>query len=290
MKQTFFYLILVIVFISCGGDDVTTKTTTITPVDEQEQLEKAVVIKKVFYTIPSPIETASIFQEAGAMFNSEILNPAENVNNYTTNKEKALNFGVYGTDLSYSNIYDQSQQSMYYMNSAKKLADQIGVTAAFNANTMERIEANINNRDSIMNLINDAYWIADSYLKENGQEHLSALIIAGGWIEGLYLGTQSFDIDNPNDKLAEKIASQGYSLANLLNILNAQNHQDLKNITTQLTELQALYNNIKGSKTAATVENNDGETTIGGGAAADYTLNDIKNISEKIETIRNAII
>ena len=45
-----------------------------------------------------------------------------------------LQFIIY---LSYANIFDQSQQCMFYMNCAKKLADGLGVTSAFDAETMK---------------------------------------------------------------------------------------------------------------------------------------------------------
>ena len=54
------------------------------------------------------------------------------------------------------------------------MADGLDITSAFDAVTMERIEENMNNRDSLMTIINDAFWVVDAHLKENGQDNLSA--------------------------------------------------------------------------------------------------------------------
>ena len=203
MTQKYIYLITIsLTLFSCGSDtgqETLANDQQTTESGDENSRERAAKAKKVFYTVPSPYETALIFERSGVGYNIGVLNPIDNVNNYSTNVKQALNFGVYGADLSYANIFDQSQQCMFYMNCAKKLADGLGITSAFDAETMERIEANMNNRDSLMNIINDAYWVADGYLKENEQDFLSALIISGGWIEGLYLGTVTLDEDNPSE-------------------------------------------------------------------------------------------
>ena len=40
--------------------------------------------QNIFYSIPSPIETASLLKKAGATFDKSYLNPTENVSKYTS--------------------------------------------------------------------------------------------------------------------------------------------------------------------------------------------------------------
>lgn len=279
-------------FMACGSDTTEDQEPLEDTTVDNELKMKVEKAQKVFYTVPSPLETASIFQKAGAEYNAEILNPIENVTNYSTNKSKALNFGVYGADLSYTNIFEQTQESMFYMNCAKKLSDELGITSAFDAATMERIEENINNRDSIMQIINDSYWIADSYLKENEQDELSALIISGGWIEGLYLGTRMIDSNNPNEEITDRIADQKHSLDNLLGLLESYDNSSVAEVRDQLKELKTSFDQITEEDAESDVDvNNSGEVaTIGGGISLKYDIATINEISEKIESIRNEII
>lgn len=283
-------LLISFVLFSCGGTTKEEEETTTTEMDSEDTSERIEKAKKIFYTIPSPFETALIFESAGVNYNIGLLNPIDNVGNYSTSVKQALNFGVYGADLSYANIFDQSQQCMFYMNSAKKLADQLGVTAAFDVETIERIEKNLNNRDSLMNIINDSYWIADSHLKENQQEYLSALIIAGGWIEGLYLGSATLRKDKPNEAIMKTIADQKYSMNNLMGLLDMYNHEETVKLKTKLSSLKAAFDKITESTTTTSVKNEGEIAVIGGGSSLTYSPEIIMEIATNVKTVRDEII
>ncbi|PCJ27624.1 MAG: hypothetical protein COA97_03110 [Flavobacteriales bacterium] len=291
MKKYLFIIIGSSILMACGGNGSMEDGVIDEIVDNELTPERAEKAQMVFQTIPSPLETASIFQEAGAEYNTDITNPVENVSNYSTNAQKALNFGVYGADLSYANIFDQSQESMFYMNCTKKMSDGLGITSAFDAATMERIEENINNRDSLLTIINDAFWIADAHLKENGQDHLSALIIAGGWIEGLYLGTKSLNLETaPNNNLMQRIADQKYSLNNLMELLITYNNPDVIALEQKMKVLQSVFDKIEEKTTETTVSNTGGISTIEGGNTLVYEASIITEITKEIDKIRNEII
>lgn len=289
MKYTSLLILLFALF-SCGGesteqdDNLTTETNSDLTND---RIDKA---KKIFYTIPSPYETALIFESLGVSYNIGLLNPIDNVSNYSTSTKQALNFGVYGADLSYTNIFDQSQQCMFYMNCAKKLADQLGVTAAFDAETIERIERNLNNRDSLMNIINDSYFIADSHLKENQQDYLSGLIIAGGWIEGLYLGSSTLRKDKPNEAIMKAVADQKYSMDNLISLLDLYNHEDVNKLKQKLTNLKASFDKIIVKTSETSVSNDSDVAVIAGGSTLEYTPEIILEIAQQVKIIRDEII
>lgn len=289
MKKYIYLLLLSNLLLACSGNTESSEEK----LDEVGDIltpERAAKAQLVFRTVPSPLETASIFQNAGSTYNTEITNPVENVDKYVTNTQKAINLGVYGADLSYANIFDQTQESMFYMNCSKKMSDGLGVTNAFDAETVERMEENVNNRDSLMTIINDAFWMADAYLKENGQDNLSALIISGGWIEGLYLGTKALKKDNPDEKLIKKIAEQKYSLTNLMELLATYQNEDVKKLAQQLTPLKIAFDKVEIIEEEATVSTNTSIPTIDGGSTLKYETGTILEIAVVIEKIRNEII
>ncbi len=289
MKYTSLLIILFILF-SCGGES-TEQDDNLTVESNSdltnERIDKA---KKVFYTIPSPYETALIFESSGVNYNIGLLNPIDNVSNYSTSVKQALNFGVYGADLSYANIFDQSQQCMFYMNCAKKLADQLGVTAAFDAETIERIERNLNNRDSLMNIINDSYFIADSHLKENQQDYLSALIIAGGWIEGLYLGSATLKKEKPSEPIMKAIADQKYAMESLIELMGLYNNEEVSTLKTKLMTIKVSFDKITETSTETSVNNDKGVAVIDGGTSLKYSPEIIFEIAQNVKTLRNEII
>ena len=275
---------------ACGGSSTDTDDVIVNNTDTTSLNQRIEKTQKVFYTIPSPYETALIFESSGVTYNSGILNPVDNVKKYTTKDKQALNFGVYGADLSYSNIFDQSQQSMFYMNCAKKMADELGITSAFDAETIERIERNINNKDSLMSIINDSYWIADSHLKENQQEYLSALSIAGGWIEGMYLGSAGLKKEKPSEAIMNTIANQKYAIENLISLLELYNQDETKQLREKLIPIKSGFDKIVETSSPSSVNSNEKIAVIEGGSTLQYTPEIIFEITQNIKKLRDEII
>lgn len=260
----------------------------------KETKERVDAAQKIFYTIPSPLETVSLFKKAGADYNKSLLNPVGNVDEYSTNKKKALNLGVYGADLSYSSIFEKTQQSIHYLNCASQLAEGLDINRAFSNKTALRLEKNLNNRDSLLTIISDSYWKADGFLKENNRENISALIITGGWIEGLYLGSHSLDNEKEDTKLAKRVAEQKYSYNHLIKLLKTfPEDSDVKDVLSQLNKLDEAYGNIEIEsigKATATKDENTGVTTIEGGDKVVYTPEDIAAIKSVVAEIRTNFI
>ena len=249
--------------------------------------------KSIFYMLPSPIETASLLQKAGAKYDGSILNPVINISRYELASMKALNLGIYGSDLSYAGVFDQTQEIMFYLSSCKQLADGLGLENAFNVHTMQRMEENVNNKDSLLQLISDSYWMADSYLEENERSNLSALIISGGWVEGLYIATKLAET-NTNEALLARIAEQKLSLSHLLSMVETykENHADLNDVYSDLIEINTIFDKIKSEKGSfeTSKDSETGITTISSSAKLILSKELLQEISIKIESIRNRYI
>ncbi len=221
-KLTAIFLVAVLLT-GCGSDKQKSGSGEIT-LDATELdgdlLQDINSAKQIFYSLPSPLETAMLLKSAGALYDEELLNPADNTSNYTTNKSMALNLGIYTTDLSFASLYDQTQTSIQYMNAAKQMADGLGILDAIDANTMERLEENINNRDMIMDIISETFMNSSSFLTENERPALASIVLVGGWIEGLHIATNLVgDDDIEDNKLVERIVDQKLSFNIVLALL-----------------------------------------------------------------------
>jgi hypothetical protein len=278
--------------VSCGGDG-SENGGSVNPQDSAAQSEMSKKAKKVFYAIPSPVEMANMIKQSGANYNKDILNPKENVSKYTTNTSMALNLGIYGADLSYTSIFDQTQPSMQYMGCSKKLADALGITGAFTPETVDRLEKNVNNKDSLLQIVSDAYLTTDAYLKENERASTSALIIAGGWIEGLYIASKIAGKDGKDNGIATRIAEQKSVLENLISLIESYpNDPSLADVLNQLKSLNDVYVGVGGAptKSEAVTDNAAKQTTIGNDGSASLSPEQLATISAKIDAIRNSII
>ncbi|MFL5764526.1 MAG: hypothetical protein ACJ77K_11345 [Bacteroidia bacterium] len=286
--------IAVTALFSCGSS--TTENVTEGPVDTADASThvKDVKAQNVFYSIPSPIETTTLLKAAGAKYNAAYLNPIENQPKYASVAQKALNLGVYGSDLSFTSIFDQTQESILYLNCTNKLASGLGISGAFDENTSSRMEANMQNRDSLLAIISDSYWNADSYLKDNGQPGVSSLIVAGGWIEGLYIATQIANTTK-NEAIMNRIGEQKLSLDNLIALLDSYKTENdgVPEVLAGMNDLKKIFDaipNTAAAETTAVTDKDKGTTTVSNGSSFKVSPEVLKQITDKATEIRNKII
>lgn len=245
--------------------------------------------KQVFYSLPSPIETAMLIKRTGAKYNESILNPLTNNVNYNTNKSKALNFGIYGADLSYASLFDQAQTSVKYLSVSKSLAEQLGIMELMQRSVVERLEKNINNRDSCMEIITETFMNSNNYFRENGRPEIAALTIAGGWIEGLYIAIQLTKTTPNNKELIDRIIDQRLSLNTLLNLLNDYNNNvDIKQVIDDFQQIKAIYDKIQvvTSKVQVATDNTKQITSLNAKTEIFIDETVFKELTAKVEEIR----
>jgi hypothetical protein len=208
-----------------------------------EDIKKA---EKIFQALPSPLESAMLIKSAGAQFEESLLNPVENTKNYITNKSMALNLGIYTCDLSFASLYDQTQLIINYMNAAKNMADGLGILDAIEQETLDRLEENINNREAIMAIVSETFMNSNSYLEENGQPAIAAIVLAGGWMEGLYISTQLVNLDDfDGNRLVGRIIDQKLSVGILLNLLEgSKGNPAVDELMLQISKVKEIFDKI----------------------------------------------
>lgn len=290
-------LALPLILASCSqntnkSNDVKQKIESELEVDEDlmQDLNKA---KQVFYALPSPIETAMLIKRAGTEYNENLLNPTTNAINYTSSRDKALNFGVYGADLSYCGLFSQTQTAIDYMAISKKLADEMGILDFLEANFVERLEKNVNNRDSSMVIITEGFMNSNIYLKEAGRPEIAALIITGGWIEGLYIATSLAKESPNNSELIDRIIDQKLSLVTLLSLLeDYDNNADVQYVVEMVSQIKDIYDQIQivTSKVEPVTSDESNITTLQ--AKTEIFISDeiFASLLETVDRIRNEII
>lgn len=295
IRYTIATVIIAVFFLSaCVSDRKKNKVTEtevekVIEVDENlmEELNNA---KKVFYALPSPIETAMLIKRAGTTFNGELLNATKNAENYTTTKSKALNFGVYGADLSYASLFSQTQTTIEYMAISKKLADEMGMSSFIEGDILKRLETNINNRDSSMDIITEGFMSSSSFLKEAGRPETAALIIAGGWVEGLYIAASLARTSPNNSELVDRIIDQKMSLVTLKRLLeDYENNAEIQDVLDKIKEIEAVYNKVRvvTSKVEPITNTDEKVTTLQAKTeifVSDEVFNELYNTIKKIRT------
>jgi len=139
----------------------------------------------------------------------------------------------------------------------------------------------------MLNVITTAYADLTDYLKENQRVELSALMIAGGWIEALYIVTHYAADGRP--ELRQRIAEQKYALNDLLLYMEKFGDIDrLKEIKADLVSIHQLYSSIiETPGKTTTSKDKDGTLVISGGPTLTIDDASFKAISEKALELRN---
>jgi hypothetical protein len=245
-------------------------------------------ITETFFQVPSPGEMLTFIKMVGGKNNKNVsfLNSPDNQKNYTDNKSKALNFGIYSCDLSYCSIFEIGSEALRYFKTVKQLGDQIGVSSAISPEVLKRLEGNIGNPDSLSVITDDVYFTSFEALESSKQGPTLSLVVAGGWIESLYIATSLAKYDEKSP-VVERLADQKYTLDNLIEFLKKyESDANVAGVLTQFTELQAEFNKI-GEKDAAAATDKS-KNVLGGGKELAITADQYKAIVEKIKAIRNS--
>jgi hypothetical protein len=289
--------LITVIFTGCGSDKQKKDSGEIT-LDETELdedlLEDISSAKQIFYSLPSPLETAMLIKSAGAAYDEELLNPVDNTSNYTTNRSMALNLGIYTTDLSFASLFDQTQTSIRYMNAAKEMADGLGILDAIDNNTIERLEENINNRDVIMDIISETFMSSSSFLTENERPALASIVLVGGWIEGLYIACNMVGDESIEDnKLVERIVDQKLSFDIVLKLLeDNKDNSDVESIMADINDLKTTFDKITITTTQiqAVPDEESNVTVLKSESTVDITPEVFRELQDKVQVLRTNFI
>ncbi|MEK6615711.1 MAG: hypothetical protein AABZ32_06325 [Bacteroidota bacterium] len=284
------YLISLSLLSSCGGGN------------DAENVDKKIenmidsgnvvlgVSGKVFI-IPSPIQTAMLIQKSGAVYNKGMMNATDQANSYSTKFQKCLNLGIYGADLGYTTLYDQTQDAITYFKVTNDIATDLGLSSAFDKNLIERFQKNLGKKDSMLSLVSAAYRASNDFLKDNDRNEEAALIIAGGWIETLQFSVNVMKTKG-NEDIKRRIAEQKNTLNNLIALLSAyQGNEEYVELLQKLNDLKSEYDKVgyKYVYDRPITDEVNKITTITSKSEITITPENINAIGEKIDAIRGLI-
>jgi hypothetical protein len=268
----------VIIIASCGSNQNPSTDAASQPdmaeVEQEMTKEDLAQADAMIKEMPSPIEMAILVKHAGSEYNPDLLNDVKNIDNYLTNGKKTVNIGVYSSDVGYTSLYKQTQETVFFLGNVRKLSDDIGLSDAFDQSMFERVESNIENRDSLLLILSSSYDLANQYLKENNRMNTSVLMIAGGWIESMYLAANlGAEGGRPEDVIALRILEQNMVLEKLVKSMKMIDDDPL--VTEFVGKLEELSEILDAS-----------ELKIGDGEDASVDQEKMEAVYAKIDEIR----
>lgn len=263
---------------------------------EEKPIISDEVLESIFQQIPSPLEISVLLKESGINYNESFLNSTDNLAAYNSNFKKAMNLGVYGTDLGYTNIYEQNQDAIFYLNAIRDLSDGLSIGQFFNFGTIKRLATNSRNLDSLLLITTKNFNSINAYLQEQQRSNLSVLLLTGGWLEALHILCQVSEKNPNNQELIERIGEQKITLESIMLLLSFYSDSDpnIRELTEKMTELQAIFENIQITQTYAesTLEEVNGIVTITNKSTSSINITDedVKKIAATTAQIRDYIV
>lgn len=283
-----------VAIVSCTSDKESEggEITDTTAKEQTTDTNRLAATQQIMYSIPSPAETADILKNAGTTYDVKLMNDVNNTDKYNVVKNQALNLGIFGTDLSYANVFEKSMEVQLYMESCQSLVNKLGIDAAISETVWERLENNKDDRDSLNSIISEVFFDLDTYLEENDKTEISGLIVAGGWIEGLYIATQMANEKKINQKLLDRIAEQKLSLQNLTKLMESYKEtENIKDVRADLTTISTIYDKIEiKHESGESSTSKEGVTTIGGKNTINFPVEVLVELKSAVKKIRDAYV
>lgn len=285
-----------IVFLSsCGGGASKESASDASSEFDSAKEKIAADVEKVLKDLPPPSEVPYLLLQAGADFNQDVINDIapEKLESYQTDESvAALNLGVYATDIGYLASYEKAEMALDYMGECQKLAAPVGVADAIDYGMIARFESNMENKDSLSAVINDVMAKSGERLSELEELNSAALLLAGSWIEGIFISTTIVDTypdDLPEEArtlilepLVKIVIDQKISLNDLLNVMNdVPESEEVNSMKAELEKIKAIYDGE-----LAEIETQIAENT-GGFVLKPSTLD---NLAAEVKRIRSTIV
>ncbi len=245
------------------------------------------------FNLPSPQYANRIIRDLKLHYNPELLNDYSVTLNYNSSISKALNLGIYGTDLGYLNIFSMGQETTLYLKSIQLLCDGLEIHDRQVLASIKKIGSSLGDPDSLMYYLSEAYIHAGRYFHENQRSEIASLILAGGWIESFYFLARYYE-DHPGPILYNYIGEQKYPLENLIRLLAPyyNKNDQITRVIDLLVDLAYEFDIIDFNYTYSSIEHDSSErlSIINSETRMEVSTGTLKNITRKAKLIRNEIV
>ena len=259
-----------LIFNSCGHKEEEVKDEQVTTDTLTSEVRNNLNLIRV--SIPSPLDVTKQTSKAGYNYNKSVLNSASKASGYSTKFQAAANLGVYGADLGYVSGYKQSQDVLEYIAQIAKLAKTVGIESAFDQDFGKSLNENAGKEDTLMDIVDEAYAKAERNLRSNDRVSIAAIMIAGGWVEGLYIATEIVT-SKPDaaSEICHTIYNHTYAYSYVVELLNIyKKDPDCAKMLETLASADAILRGYSNNP------------KIG--------LNEVTKIKEAITAVRNKIV
>ena len=230
---------------SCGNRQKEDLSSDLQDPDIEELLVPQEAMNEVIENIASPIEVASLLSDLQVPFSVSYLSEPDKMSSYATNFEMAYNLGALSSDLGYLNMYNKTGTAINYLSTINKLTEALDVGQFFDFVKMKRLATSENNLDSLLFTSMNSFNRMDEHLRQTDRSNLSTLMVAGVWLEGLYLATQVYE-KSAVEEIRNVIGEQKLILNDLLIIMNQyKSDEEFAKLIADYMKIKKQFDDVK---------------------------------------------
>jgi hypothetical protein len=235
--------------------------------EQKKDLERS--IESNVYPLPTSAEVIKMLTDFEVSYIFGITNPVGNSKKYFSSASRAINMGVFGADLSYTTLYKMQQEVINYLDAIRSLANELNMAKIYDETLYEKIKQNFDVKDSLVKILTDAFDNTYKYLSDNDQQNLALLVVGGAWVEGMYLTTHVSEAAYQAAGFSSHLLEQKKSFDLYIEITKPYMDDPLvSDFVNKLKPIEEVYKTLGTS----------------------LTMQDIKNITVAITTIREQIV
>lgn len=248
LKTSFSIGLFLFLFTACGGGEEEKKdkeeeeaaADTSRTEEKGSQEQESGSAQKRSAVLPTTLQVASSFKKAGLPYQEGVTLSVDKVDDLVDPARKKLVFGAYSADLAYLVLNEKGDQALKTMRSLMKLSKDLNISSVFNTEEIaDRFRSNIDERDSLIQLIIEVQERFDTYVAKNRNRKLRTIAYAGGWVEAIHIAARS-DLSD-KEQLHLEVEEQMTVLEKLLTAIERDVGEGEGVMADLLKELKSIH-------------------------------------------------
>lgn len=278
--------------VACAEPEHSTAEKTSEEVDSLKLAStSAIQPDENYYPIPSPEEMFEFIKA-----NQLKYDPAKVISNdiskFSSEEQKAIAFGVFSTNLAYVASFEDFQKSISFYKTIRELGNDLGIEGAVTQNTMNRIQAHLDQPDSLMKIVNNSYRESVAFLENNKRGNVMAVIAASGWVESMHIVLSSVEKFDESNDVMQRIADQKLVFGNLLAYLKDYSDDPMvMNMMKKVSPVREVFSSFEERKTGKISNQKKGKKLIlGGGTKIHMSAQQFLQLKSSVEQVRRSML
>lgn len=252
--------------------------------------ENGSVPAAVIHGMPTPNELFVLVRDLAGEGNKRLLNPASQADRYVSLKARAVNFGIYSTDLVYASSFGLNVEVARYYLATKKLADALGLNSIFTDAEFVRLESNLTRGDSLEVISNEVYLRAYKRLQAEDMGPVLTMVLVGGWVESMHLMMGHRDALLGDKDILVRVAEQKATLEHLVALTDAHSGDaDVAALRQRLIGIQDIFDQLNVQRKAHQGKSSSGRVVLGEDVKLELTEEKYTQLERAIRELRREL-